>query len=699
MNRPTKIAALIALLAGVTLAGQAPAPSPTPVPQTPTFKVQVDYVDVDVLVTDRQGQFVGDLKKEDFQVLEDGKPQTIANFSVVNIPIERADRPLYSPEPFEPDVESNEQPFQGRVYVMILDEVHIDALRTANVKNAARRFITSNLGANDVMAIVHAGGRSDAAQEFTRNKRLLLASVDKFMGRKLPSITLARSEEYFRQAGLPIQDNRIPDPYEQERAYNAQQTMRLLQDVAEWFGSVRGRRKTVLFVSEGIDYDITDVIRQYDAPGNAASGIIDDIRQTIAATARSNVSIYGIDPRGLTTTGDETIGVTALADQDNPSIGIGQSSLRNEMQLSQDSLRALSDETGGFAAVNTNQLSNAFARIVGDNSTYYVLAYYPPTDKKDGKFHRIDVKVSRPGLTVRARRGYVAPKTKAAPKTTAAPKSTPEVIDAMSSPLNVSGLKMRMFAAPFKGAAPNASVLMGVELLGQDLVLNPNSKIELSYVAVDAKGKSYNAKTDSLTMNLKPETKVRVQQSGFRMLTRLDLPPGRYQLHVASHEIGGQVGSVLYDLEIPDYSKLPFSMSGLLMTSMSSGAMVTAKPDEQTRTVMPAAPIAQRTFPQNDELAIFTEVYDDGTAPSHKIDIVTTIRSDEGRIFFKNEEERDSKELEGKRGGYGYTARIPMSGLAPGLYVLTVEARSRLGNDRGASRQVRITVVPPVTTR
>src|SRR5258708_12365635 len=117
--------------------------------------------------------------------------------------------------------------------------------------------------------------------------------------------------------------------------------------------------------------------------------------------------------------------------------------------------------------------------------------------------------------------------------------------------------------------------------------MNPNRKIELSYGGVDAKGKSYNGKTDSLTMNLKPETKVRVQQSGFRMLTRLDLPPGRYQLHVASHEIGGQVGSVLYDLEIPDYSKLPFSISALLITSMSPRPMLTAPPHAHTRPITP----------------------------------------------------------------------------------------------------------------
>jgi VWFA-related protein len=572
-------------------------------------------------------------------------------------------------------------------------------MRTLNVKNAAKRFITNNLGANDVMAIVHAGGRTDAAQEFTRNKRLLLASVDKFMGRKLQSITLARSEEYFRVAGTPLQNNRIADPYETERAYNAQQTMRLLQDVAEWFGSVRGRRKTILLVSEGIDYDVTDVIRQYDAPGNAASGILDDIRQTIAATARANVSIYGIDPRGLTTLGDETIGVSALADQSDPSLGIGQSSLRTELQVSQDSLRALSDETGGFASVNTNQFANAFDRIVADNSTYYVLAYYPPTDKKDGKFHRIDVRVNRPGLSVRARRGYMAPKAKAAPKNTGLGNASPEVMDALNSPLAVSGLTLRMFAAPFKGTAPNASVLMGIEILGKDLQLAANSKIELSYLAVDAKGKTHSAKTDSLTLNLKPETKARVQQTGLRMLNRIDLPPGRYQLHVASHDMGGEVGSILYDIEIPDYSKLPFSMSGVLITSLSSGSMITAKGDDQVKSVLPASPIAQRTFQQNDELAIFAEVYDDGTAASHKIDIVTTVRSDEGRTYFKNEEERDSKELEGKRGGYGYGARIPMSGLAPGPYVLTVEARSRLGANLGASRQVRINVAPPVAVR
>ena len=154
-------------------------------------------------------------------------------------------------------------------------------------------------------------------------------------------------------------------------------------------------------------------------------------------------------------------------------------------------------------------------------------------------------------------------------------------------------------------------------------------------------------------------------------------------------------GSVVYDLEVPDYSKLPFSMSGLVITSLSGASLATARADEQLKAVLPVPPTAQRTFPQNDELALFAEIYDDGRAPDHKVDIVTTVRSDTGTVLFKNEEERASSELQGQRGGYGYTARVPLTDLPPGLYVLRVEARSRLGDHTAASREVRFTVTAP----
>src|SRR4029079_13399251 len=141
--------------------------------QTPTFKAQVEFVEVDALVTDQQGQFVRNLTKDDFQVFEDGKRQTISTFSLVDIPIERYDRPLFSPRPIERDVQSNERPFDGRVYVMILDDLHVAMKRTSRVRAAAHQFIEQRLGANDLMAVIFTGGRSQDAPEFTSNKRLL----------------------------------------------------------------------------------------------------------------------------------------------------------------------------------------------------------------------------------------------------------------------------------------------------------------------------------------------------------------------------------------------------------------------------------------------------------------------------------------------------------------------------------------------
>jgi len=692
---------LAALAGGVLTAGQAP--PPTPAPTTPTFKAQVEYVEVDALVLDEEGNFVRGLTKDDFQVFEDGKAQSISTFAVVDIPVEQAGKPLFASRPIEPDVESNERPFDGRVYVLILDDLHTDVHRSQRVKAGARQFIQNNLGENDLMAVLFTGGRSQDAQEFTNSKRLLLAAVDKFMGRKLPSPTISRNEEYFRQRDSPMRDSRIPDPDEQERVHNAQSMLSEVKQVSEWFGGIHGRRKSILLVSEGIDYDINDVIRGYDQPASSATGIMDDIRQTISATTRANVSIYAIDPRGLAAPGEDSIGVSSFANSDSPTTSdsggtvaapsdIGMNSLMNELRLSQDSLRQLADETGGFAAVNTNDLRGAFERVVRDNSSYYVIAYYPPTTKRDGKFHKIEVKVNRPGLRVRSRRGYASPKGNP-PKPAAAGGMTAELREAINSPIPVSGLTMRVFAAPFKGTSPNASVLLGVELLGRDLSLATNNKVEISYLAVDTKQKTWGVRTDSLTMNLKPETKTRVEQTGFRVLNRIDLPAGRYQLRVAARDTEKTtIGSLIYDLDVPDFYKQQFGISGLTLTSMSGSTMVTAKADDQLKTVLPAPPIAQRTFPQNDEIALFAEVYDNSGGAPHKVDILTTVTTDEGKVLFKNEEARDSSELQGAKGGYGYTARIPLGDLPPGSYVLKVEGKSRLNEKQVASREVQFSV-------
>lgn len=687
MSRTGRLGALLALLTASALAaGQAPIPAT----QTPTFKVQVEYVEVDTVVVDGDGNLVRDLKKEDFQVFEDGKPQTISAFSVVDIPVERYERPLYARQPIEPDVKTNQRPFEGRMYVALIDDLHTYIGRTARVRGAARQFIERHLGANDLMAVVHIGAPADASQDFTNNKRLLLAASDRTLGRKLDSPTISRTNDYFRQNALDrrLTGDRVNDPIEAERADNARRSLDAVRDVARWFADVHGRRKSILFFSEGLDFDVADVFNNRNS-----SLLLDATRQTIAAATRGDVSIYSIDPRGLTTLGDETIEVSSFPD--DRSLGIGSQSIAREMLLSQSSLRELAEETGGFAALNASDFSSAFTRIVHDNSTYYVLAYYPPSDKP-GKVHKIDVRVSRTGVAVRARKAYMTPESgaPAVPRNSKdAPSDakklmTPEIGEALDSPMPVSGLTMRVFAAPFKGTPPNASVMLGVDLDGRDLRFGANDTVTVSYLAVDPQDKVRASDTAALTMNLKPETKARAEERGFRLLNRMDLPPGRYQLRVAAHDQGGRKsGSVLYDLDVPDFSKPPLSMSGIALGSALDAATPLARIDEQLRAMLPAIPSARRTFSPDDELVLFVEVYDNQGDKPHQVDIASTITTDEGNQLFKMDEVRDSTEMQGKRGGYGYVARLPLRGLERGSYVLTVSARSRLGDGPSAERQ------------
>jgi VWFA-related protein len=363
-----RIAMLAAAIAGTVVYAQVPAQQ--------TFRAGVDYVEIDAVVTDRQGNFVRNLTKSDFQVLEDGKPQAISVFSIVDIPTDNAAGRLAAHSE-DPDAPPSDGP-RGRLYVMVLDDLHTPPLRTPLVRRAARLFIERHMGANDVAALVLTSGRTNGSQELTGDKQILLRAVDRFTGQKL----------------RPFEN-----PPDAERGFNARIAMSSLRDVAARMGELHGRRKALLFISEGIDYDIYDVFEARDA-----SIVRDEVKAAISAATRSNVSIYSVDPRGLTSLVDEDI----ERGESSPLIGPGSSSER--LRLAQDSLRILSDMTGGLAAVNSNDFAGIFDRIVRDNSTYYLLGFNPANDKRDGRFRKLDVRVARDGVMVRARKGYVLPR-------------------------------------------------------------------------------------------------------------------------------------------------------------------------------------------------------------------------------------------------------------------------------------------------
>ena len=178
------LVAAAAVLQSPTLQGQDPRPTPGV-----TFQVEVNYVDVDAVVTDDQGNFVTGLTRDDFEVFENGKPQKIDTFSLVNIPVEKSTEFVFEGRAVVADIQTNRKPFDGRVYVILLDDLDVSAMRSAPVKDAARRFVREHM-APTISAPwsirAGAGMRRRSSRPIASS---LVAAIDKFVGRRLRSLS------------------------------------------------------------------------------------------------------------------------------------------------------------------------------------------------------------------------------------------------------------------------------------------------------------------------------------------------------------------------------------------------------------------------------------------------------------------------------------------------------------------------------
>jgi VWFA-related protein len=710
------------LLASAFVAGQTPA---QPARQTEaaaapevTFRIEVNYVEEDVRVVDRQGNFVKGLKREDFQLLEDNKPQKINTFGMVDIPLTPIQKPLYAGRdalPIEPDVASNEQVLDGRLYLILLDDYHVAPLRTQNVRNLARRFVLDKLGVNDQAAVVTTSGLAKSSQDFTQNRRLLLRAIENFVGQKLPSATLNKIDQRARELAdqqssddgvQPITPENMAteDMEAPERMFKARAALNSLRSIAEWMSAIQGRRKAIIYFSEGVDYNLYDMFTGAD-PSQFNFENFNMVQQetwdTISAASRSNVQIYPIDPRGLTNMAQENIEIQGLP---LLALHLGPESLTQELQTSQMNLRQLAEETGGVAAVGTNNMDKAFDRIVQENSSYYVLGYYPTNEKRDGKLRKISVKVNGyPEAQVTFRKRYAAPhgklKSTSAKPVDPAAGITAELMATIASPLPKTGLPLRISAIAHKGVGKNTDLELLVETSGKELTFAEsngtfNDTLSLQIGIFDKNGKSVAAERPDVKLALKPETHARLLQSGFRIMRHLSVPPGQYQLRVAAQDSAKtRQGSAHLDIEAPDFTKDPIALSSIALASTASKSLVNPIEKDPFNGGLPAQPTTIRDFPAGSEMAAYAEVYDNQPTPTHRLDITTTVKADDGQVVFTHNDERNAEELHGTPGGFGYSVRVPMTGWAPGLYVLSIEAKSRVGNSKPVSKVIQFRVV------
>ena len=402
---------------------QQPAPPPTTAPEqpTPVFRSDINFVRVDVIVNDRQGNLVQDLKQEDFEVTEDGKPQSIQTFKLINVS-EDAGVGTDPPREIRNAIEEQTEAARDdvRLFAIFLDDYHVRLENSMRAREHIARFVENQLNAKDMASVMYPLWSINDVMH-SRNRQSLAAAIRGFTGRKYDYTPRNAFEERYVHYVPTIEAERIRN----------QVSLTALKGLIIKLGGMREGRKAIVLISEGytntLPAQMNDQIAtcngmacgnqprpRPDPVGGASSpmqqrlesqdffmqaDMMSDLKMVIDLANRYNVAIYPVDPRGL-----------APFEFDLSTAGQAAVSLSNNTKMldnTMDTLRILADETDGRALVNTNDMDKGLRQIVRDTSAYYLIGYTSAV-QTDGKFHKINVRLKRPGLQVRARPGYLA---------------------------------------------------------------------------------------------------------------------------------------------------------------------------------------------------------------------------------------------------------------------------------------------------
>jgi VWFA-related protein len=379
-----------------------------------TFRAGINFVTVDAYVSDSKGQPAIDLKQSDFEVLEDNKPQKIEAFRFIKVD--------GNPKPGEPppqeirnrdDEEREAARDDTRVFVIFLDDYHTRLGSSLAVRQPLTQFIENQLRPLDLVAVMYPLTPVTDI-DFTRNHQRIINAIQHFEGRKYKYEPRNLFEEQYQRA-----------PTEVVEEIRNQVVMTALRGLSVRLGSIRDGRKSILYVSEGLQSMLPPQLRSADASqgkiGNpqafnplagendpreqtaqafSQADLYSQLKDVFIAATRNNTAIYTVDPRGLATNEfdiDENVG----PQQD-----------QNMLTASTNTLRSIAEETDGRAIVGRNDLAKGLQQALQDSTAYYLIGYTSAQAPIDGKFHQIKVQLSaaarKRGLQVRARRGYWA---------------------------------------------------------------------------------------------------------------------------------------------------------------------------------------------------------------------------------------------------------------------------------------------------
>jgi VWFA-related protein len=705
--------------------GQQNPPDTTPPAQEDeVIQINSELIQTGVMVFDRQGRFVDKLKPEDFELRVDGKPVSVSFFervtaeTVASRAAESA-RPIASTAGDAATTRAPSSLWRGRTIIFFVDDFHLSFEGHKRTRDLISNFVEREMGTDDMAAVVSTSGKVGFLQQFTNDKTVLRAAVERL---KYSRDTTATDR---RHPPMSEYEAQLIDRYDREVTAvfaNILLRERLASNQEDAETQVRSRARTILahaaVISRNTFATLEQAVRRSaPLPGRKiffflSDGFLLDLTNTDASTrlqritdaaARANAVVYSLDTKGLDSGLPEGTSATS-----NAAFRVRS----GEGWEGQEPLSSLAETTGGRFVRNTNDLKTGLTKSLAEASAYYLLAWQPVATEgsPSEKFRRIEVSVKgRPELKVSVQGGYLDERPKAAnasAQTTAqASQSAPEnELRAAANSLVPQRSLPTSLVLNYLDEPKDGALLAAALQISSDAVEFTRAS-DKATASVDLVGNVYNSEgrreayfRDRLDVSVPTADLDKPGRQDIYYNYQTRLKPGLYQMRVATRDTkSGRTGSATQWINIPDLSARRLALSSLLIGEWTGDAEPKSEPGKAAAAAATAATdealagarlSVDRRFPRTSRLRYVVFIYNAsrGRAASASPDITLQTQVLRGREVVMSSPPRPVSLAGQDPTRLPYAAEVPLRGIPAGRYMLEVTVTDRVAKTSATQR-------------
>lgn len=645
------------------------------------IRVNSDLVLTNVVVRDKKGNLVRDLKETDFTIYEDGKPQHLASFdfeSVDALATAGLAGPTITGTTAPMRIIGSREPLRKqdlknhRLIVLFFDFGSMEPDDVDRAVKAAQKYIDRQMAPADLVAVVSLASSMRVDQDFTNDRTRLAAVMRGYSsgeGQGFQNGDTGSSE------GSPDTGGSFTADDSEYNQFNTDRKLQAIQSIAKSLSKI-DEKKSLIYFSNGV----------------SRSGIENqvELRAATNAAVQSDMAIYALDVRGLQAfpPGGEAQSAS-LRGQSNYN-GAGVLAQFNSNADSQETLTTLAGDTGGKAFLDSNDLSGVFTAVQKDTSSYYVLGYRSTNSEMNGKFRRVKMVLNRPDVKLEYRSGYYGPKDYAH---FGKEDREQQMQDELLSELPDADVAVYLAAAYFRLDEAHYYIPISLIIPGSQIPFvsdkdKDRATIDIIGVVQDEfKHAIGNARE---TVKLAVDESRQVRRKNVQYNTGFVLPPGKFHIKfVVRENQTGRLGSFETDVTVPDLRKVPLRMSSIVLASQRQPAATKKKnPNPLIRDGQELVPNITHVFSPEQHLYMQYEVYEPAKEKpelnltsaqgqqkiqKNSVRVLTNVEFLQGSAKVYESPMVEAREINApERKAAVFQLDLPLAQLRPGLYTCQV---------------------------